>query len=463
MKSVARKLMAGVSLLFLSLILLIYWGNLFFLDDYYQFRTKGQFEEESRYLTEVFKDNEGNFQGLLQNRSPETGMKYIVSDRGGLIHYNSIPEFRTGGKLRLPRDLSDRVDSVKEDEFYGIIERENSGKKEILLISPLSHNRILLITTPLEHLKTNARIANQFLLIIGSMVFLISLIITWYFTRTVVRPVKELTRFSERIEHLDFSQPYENERDDEIGRLGTSLNRTADTLEKTIGDLKEKMVLQKRFLASISHELKSPVALIRGYSEALELRGAEKEEREEYIGIITAESDRLNLLINDLLQLERMEQVDFSLVKEEFDLAETIQGIVKKHELLLEKHRLSLEWNPPEKIFVQGDVKRLTQAVDNLLNNAIKHCPDQGSIKIDLAREEDRVSLNLFNEGEPIPEPHLDHLFEPFYSAHEDRERGKTGSGLGLSIVQRIVEKHGGSCLIENATGGVRVSLVLPY
>lgn len=464
MNSIGTRLMIGVSLLFLLLILLIYCANLFFLDDYYLLQTKGQFEEESRYLLLHYGDRQTNFLNILRNRSSETGLKYMVSDKEKIIIFHSAPEFRTEVKIRLSKQMIDITNRRNTNQFYGIVQRENSKTKDIVLAENLSRNEVLFITLPLENLKTNARIANQFLLIIGTFVFLLSLLITRFFARTVVKPVEELTLLSSRIENLDFSQRYRGKRDDEIGRLGMSLNKTSGKLEKTIGELKEEMVLQKRFLASISHELKSPVALIRGYSEAMNLPGMESQSNSrEFTDIIISESDRLNLLINDLLQLVQMDSVTFSLSKRDFNLVETIEGIIRKNDLPIKKHHYTLEWNHPETVFLMGDEKRLTQAVDNLLSNAVKHCPEDGRITINLVDREDGLHLEIINDGDAIPEEHREHLFEPFYSAHSGREREKTGSGLGLSIVRSIIEKHSGSCDIENTEKGVRVSFFIPH
>jgi signal transduction histidine kinase len=463
MKSITGKLMSSVTLLILLFISLIYGANLFFLDDYFLLKTKASFEKEYYELMEAYGSGSIDFLALIRTRTGETGMKFTVSDSDRNILYISTPEFRTGNRYRLPREKAESIGRIGDTYFYGIIERDQSGKKEILLSGFISRDAILFITLPLEHLKTNVSISNQFILIIGSLVFIFFLIVTWLFSRSTVKPVKELIDLSGRIAMLDFSRPYSGNRGDEIDELGLSLNSTALQLEQTIENLKNEMTLQKRFLASVSHELKSPIGLIRGYSEALNMICTEEDgDIKNYSGIILSESDRMTGLINDLLLLLKMNSTSFVLEKSEFDLVKTVKSVIKKYDIKMKMISDRIDLVCPVSLPVFADESRLVQAIENILNNALMYGEEHSTISVEISAQSGMVSIRITNLGHNIPEDQLPHLFDPFYSADMAGSRDGTGTGLGLSIVKSIIDNHNGNCMIENTDKGVSVLMRIP-
>jgi two-component system, OmpR family, sensor histidine kinase VanS len=462
MRSLSAKWMLTVVVLIALMISLILAANIFFLEDYYVYKTKSVFQTEYEILSEQYKPQNRDFLDIIRERSAETGLKYLVSDRNYAIVMSSVPEFRQEDLQKLSRDKREILDNLKSEIFYGSVSRETSSKSDVMFVSRLKRDTFLFVIKPMEQLKDNATIANDFLIFMGVITLFLSVFLTYLVAQKAVKPIVEITGISRRIAALDFSQKYQGKSKDEIGILGDSINHISGELDKTINNLKKEMELQKRFLASVSHEFKTPVGLIRGYSESLNLDMAQsEEERKEFSEIIISEADRLNDLVSDLLLLIRIDSTSFHLSKSDFDLSETIRSIKEKYEKISNNKKYALKLSIPETFTYHGDEKRITQVLENLLNNAIRHCVTESEIIISLIKEEERILLSIYNDGSPIPDGQLHHIFDPFYSIHDSRSRDKSGTGLGLSIIKSIVEKHGGTCSLINQNKGVCAQLTL--
>jgi len=463
MRSLSAKWMLTVVLLISLMISLILAANIFFLEDYYVYKTKSVFQNEFEILSDLYNPHNRDFLNIIRERSAETGLKYLVSKPNFTIIMSSIPEFRKEGQQKLSKDKREILDKLGNETYYGSVKRENSSKSDVLLVSPLNRDTFLFIVKPMEQLKDNAAIANDFLLFMGTITLLLSVFLTYLVAQKAVKPIVEITGISRKIAVLDFSQKYTGQSKDEIGILGDSINHISEELDKTINHLNKEMELQKRFLASVSHEFKTPVGLIRGYSESLNLDMAQsEEERKEFSEIIISEADRLNDLVSDLLLLIRMDSTSFHLSKCDFDLSETIRSIKRKYEQIQNIKKIHFKLTIPENHIFHGDEKRITQVIENLLNNAIRHCISESEIILSLIIEKEQILLSIYNKGPFIPDEQLHHIFDPFYSIHDSRSRDKSGTGLGLSIVKSIVEKHGGTCSIINENNGVCAELILP-
>jgi signal transduction histidine kinase len=442
------------------MISLILTANIFFLEDYYIYKTESIFQKEYELLLQEFNIQNRDFLDLIRERSAETGLKYIISKSDSKIILSSVPDFRRDTEQRLSKENQEILFKLRNRKYYGSVSRGNSTKTDLVLVSNLKSDLYLFIIKPMEQLKDNAAIANDFLIIMGLFTLFLSVFAAYFIAGQAVKPILQITDISRRISGLDFSRKYEGKSKDEIGVLGESINQISQELDKTIKNLKNEMELQKRFLASVSHEFKTPVALIRGFSESLNLKMAQSEEEiQEISGIIMNESDRLNDLISDLLLLIRVDSTSFNLNISKFDLSETLRTITGKYEQLSNSRKCEFQLSIPEELSIQGDEKRIAQVIENLLNNAIRHSIEKGIIRINITGEEHHTILTIFNEGPLIPEEHLNHLFDPFYTIQDSRSRDTSGSGLGLSIVKSIMEKHGGTCSITNEHNGVSVHL----
>lgn len=269
---------------------------------------------------------------------------------------------------------------------------------------------------------------------------------------------------------LDFSARYEGASQDEIGVLGNSMNKMSENLEQAIGELKtannelqsdienktKLAVRQQEFVANVSHELKTPIALIQGYAEGLQEGLAEDPAtRDEYCGVIVDEAKRMNTMVRSLMTLSAIEQgkdlPDFAL----FDLSEVVQGIVTKSDILIRQQNAKVEVDVPEGTMVWADEFKIEEVITNYLNNALHHLKEPNAISIYTETLPERVTLHVQNSGNPIPEEDLDRIWDKFFKVDKAHTRSYGGSGLGLSIVKAIADAHHQQCGVRNTRTGV--------
>jgi len=474
MKSIVVKwtLMVVVLLmLFLSSVIMV---NTFYLDEYYVYKTKGLLESEFETLKEL------NYKGkelydYLNRQNSDTGYKYFVFNDIYDVEYVSSPEFEVGRRETLPQAEKDLIEHNKSmiddgDIYYDVVGPNKEGKSQIQFIGRIDLKTYLLITQPIEQVQKNAEIANEFLLYIGLLFLVLSVCLSFLLSKKMVKPIINITEVTKKIAQLEFTERYEGNSKDEIGKLGQNINNISEKLNDTILDLREsnnqlekEMTLQKRFIASVSHEFKTPVGLIRGYAETLN-KGIidDIDEQNEVTEIIISESDRLSILVNDIVMLMHMDSGTFKMRKVPLDLIEIIEETVNRFKIQINKASVHLEIEKDETIEFIGDKMRLMQVLDNLIANALIHIHPNSSLRILAKAFETCIRIEVENEGDHIPNEHLIRLFEPLYRVENSRSREKGGSGLGLSIVKAIVTNHNGCCGVENTVKGVMFWVELP-
>ena len=327
-----------------------------------------------------------------------------------------------------------------------------------------------LLSLPVARLAESAAISNRFLLLIGSGTMLLGALLFYLLTRRITDPIMRLNGLSQKMAGLDFSERFEERSGDEIETLGENLNHLSETLETTINDLKKANLaleqdvrekerenqLRKEFLASISHELKTPIALIQGYAEGLRDGMCEDEEtRTRYSDTIMEEAERMNRLVRQLLSLNELESGKMVADISSFDLAELIRSMSDSYRLQNDDKKVRWELDLPEKLPVASDELLVEQILQNYLSNACHHVKENGLIRVSAGPEGQGAWIEVFNEGDLIPEEALELVWEKFYKVDKARTRSYGGSGIGLSVVKAIVELLGGSCSVENRENGV--------
>ena len=331
---------------------------------------------------------------------------------------------------------------------------------------------------PMESIKTSAKISNEFILYTITTAILVGILMIWWLSRRITRPIRELTVLSERMADLDFDAKYTGGGLDEIGQLGDHFNRMSETLEKTISELKtannelqknldEKTRIddmRREFLSNVSHELKTPLALIQGYAEGLQDCVADDpESRDYYLEVIVDEAEKMNTLVRKLLTLNQLEFGADTVEMVRFDLGELIEGKVTSTKILADQKGASLTYEGPRSIQAWGDEFKVEEVLTNYLSNAINHVTDMESgeserrivVRAEQITETGKIRISVFNTGSHIPEEDLDQVWDKFFKVDKARTREYGGSGVGLSIVKAIMESFHQSYGVKNAEDGV--------
>ncbi len=328
-----------------------------------------------------------------------------------------------------------------------------------------------IMSMPVASIRESAALSNRFLAYIGMVVLAIGSTVIFFTTKRITMPILMLTHLAERMSNLDFDAHYTGNETDEIGVLGHSMNALSDRLRDTIGELKtanlqlqrdieEKIQIdemRKEFVANVSHELKTPIALIQGYAEGLtEGMAEDPESRDYYCEVIMDEANKMNKMVKQLLTLSALESGNDAPVMERFDLTELIRGVVTSAQILISQKAVSVEFQRDAPCYVWADEFKIEEVVTNYLNNAINHAAGERRIVITLQENGGEVCVSVFNTGNHIPEEDLPNLWTKFYKVDKARTRAYGGSGIGLSIVKAIMDSHQKQCGVENVDGGVR-------
>jgi signal transduction histidine kinase len=310
-----------------------------------------------------------------------------------------------------------------------------------------------------DRARTTARTA----LIVGGIglgiAVLLILLGAMYVNRAVAQPVRSAAEAATRIAGGDFSDRLRTDGPGEVGRLERTFNTMAASLERTLADLEERnrtLVESERtkseLVSNVSHELRTPLASVLGFSSLMLDRDLPPEEMRRYLEVIRAEARRLAELLNDLLDLQRIEQGSLELRLDEVDLNDLLAAQITLYSAQSEDHELRLD-PADDQLVVYGDRDRLAQVIGNLLSNAIKYSPEGGAVEVSASLVGDEAWIWVRDEGLGIPTEHQQRIFTKFFRGDMGRERGISGTGLGLVLAQQIAEAHGGQIGFESAEG----------
>ncbi len=329
---------------------------------------------------------------------------------------------------------------------------------------------IFIMSTPLASIRESVELSNQFLAYVGIAAMILSSLIMYGATKRVTSPILKLADISERMSNLDFDAKYEGHAQDEIGVLGNSMNALSDRLKETISELKSANIklqkdieekiqiddMRKEFIANVSHELKTPIALIQGYAEGLtEGMAEDKDSRDYYCEVIMDEAGKMNKMVRQLLTLTALEFGNDQAVKERFDLMEVIQGVLTSASILIQQKNAHIQFPVYGPIYVWADEFKIEEVITNYLSNALNHLGGDNIIRIMVEELGDIVRVTVRNTGEQIPEEELSNLWTKFYKVDKARTREYGGSGIGLSIVKAIMDSHHRECGVRNVEDGV--------
>lgn len=327
-----------------------------------------------------------------------------------------------------------------------------------------------LIRSPLESIQESASISNRFLLGMGCVAILVCGIFVWYFSKRLTNPIRELADLSNRMADLDFDAKYTSGGVNEIGELGANFNRMSEKLKSTISELKsannqlqedierkEKLEqMRNDFMGNVSHELKTPIALIQGYAEGLkEGVTCDKESMEFYCDVIMDEADKMNRMVKNLLTLNQLEFGADEIEFERFDLTEVIRGVLQSMDILAQQQEAKVIFHQTEKVYVWADEFKVEQVIRNYVSNAFHHLDGECVVEVKMTLEEDKVKVTVFNTGTPIPEEDLPHIWDKFYKVDKAHTREYGGNGIGLSIVKAIMKSLHQQYGVNNYDNGV--------
>ena len=311
--------------------------------------------------------------------------------------------------------------------------------------------------------------------IILLLVLAIALVISWLYSRMITKPILEISRISEKMSDLQLDWTVDEQRTDELGTLEKSLNRLSRNLSTALSDLqnanrkleadiehkKELEQARTNFFSAVSHELKTPVTIIKGQLEGMLLGIGAYKDREKYLTRSLEIANTLETMVQEILTISRLETAGPDFKKDCLDCVQIIKSYLSETEDLIAGKDLQIDLNAPPSALIAGNKLLMEKVFSNLIGNAIKYSLPGASIHISIHTEHEQVEFAVENTGTHIPEDSIPKLFDAFYRVEQSRSRKTGGSGLGLYIVQEILHHHGSECMVCNTQAGVKFSFTI--
>lgn len=455
--------------------------NMGFLEQYYfSYKTKDLLDTykdvDQALQKDTFQDDDVQKKILYQVEKMNVDL--IIIDSRGENAFSTISD----KDPRLLQMLTDFQSIVENDTVPGYVMQQTDdyilyrtsdwqGSTEYLkMYGYFSDSSFFMMQSPLESMRESAALANRFLIYLGVVGIIFGGALVWFFSRKITKPIMELADLSKEMANLNFDARYTRGGSDEIGILGENFNKMSAQLEKTVSELKsannelkkdieqkEKMEdMRNEFLGNVSHELKTPIALIQGYAEGLkEGVNDDAESREFYCDVIMDEAGKMNQMVKNLLTLNQLEFGSDEVVFERFDIVRLVRGVVASCDILIQQAEAKVNFVSDDLIYVWADEFKTEQVVRNYLTNAIHHVENEKRIEVKIQKDNGKVRVSVFNSGKPIPKEDLPKLWDKFYKVDKAHTREYGGNGIGLSIVKAIMESFHQQYGVKNFDNGV--------
>ena len=350
---------------------------------------------------------------------------------------------------------------------------ERLGDYYLEIWGTLDNGYSIILRTPIQGIKDNVNISTTLIKYVGGAILVVGIISAFVVSTYITRPIKQLSDIAERMSEMDFDARYEGSDKGEIGLLGKSMNNMSEKLEHNIAELKkanlelkkdidkkEKLeIMRTDFLSNVSHELKTPIALIQGYAEGLkEGITDDPESMEFYCDVIMDEANKMNIMVKRLLTLNQIEFGNDEPDMERFNINELIASVVDANAIRAGQKNMSIVFdNRNEQNFVWADEYKTEEVLTNYISNALNHCDGKQAIEVRTSKSEDgaTITVTVYNSGRNIAEEDLERIWEKFYKTDKARTREYGGNGIGLSIVKAIMESMGQEYGVRNVSDGV--------
>lgn len=482
LKSVRVKLFMTLSLVILLIIIFLILVNNFVLGRFYLYSKRQTLKSVYRTVNDYYNnDKSENFEEKLEQIAIQNNFDILIRNNENVNIYTSNKDFySTFGQMN---EMTSRFnigvgELIEQSDNFVIkkIKDSKNGITYILLSSTLDNGYLLYIRIPISSIQESVKISNNFLYLMAGFAILIAAVIVSYVSRKFTDPILELNDIAKKMSNLDFSNKYRiKDVDDEINNLGRSINVMSDKLERTINQLRNSNIelekdieekskideMRKSFISDVSHELKTPIALIQGYSEGLlENVNTDEESRKFYAEVILDETNKMDKLVKQLLELMKLEYGKRQFNDKKFNIVEVEKEVVRKSKVMLEEKKVKIEFNLSEEINVFADDFYIEQVISNYITNAIKHVKEIDGKKVisivnEVNIEKNKVRVKIFNTGENIAEEHINRIWNRFYKVDESRNRTDGGTGIGLSFVKAIMNNYGNRYGVTNKEDGV--------
>ncbi len=354
---------------------------------------------------------------------------------GNQYYYNNkISSCLLGRNKIIDKELVKFKQSGEETAFEKILNPINNSVSLLYCIK--KGNGYIFLFTSLEDIGTTTSLIKNQLIYVTLLAILFSIIIALFLSRRIAKPISDMTKKAEKLAEGNYNVQFTTTGIKEIDELANTLNYLEQEVSKTDE-------YRRDLMANVSHDLKTPLTMIKAYAEMIrDITLNNKEKTKENLNVIIDETDRLNILVNDILELSKLQNNQDNLNIEKFDIVELINDILKRYQIIKETENYKLILESPASIMVKADKKRISQVIYNLINNAINYTGDDLTVTIKITENTKECKIEIIDTGKGIDEKDLSNIWNRYYKKEKNHKRNVVGTGLGLSIVKNILEQH---------------------
>lgn len=483
-KSVRLKLFFTLCITITLIIVLLVLVNNVVLEKFYLYNKTKTIKHIYEEINESYntKTSYDKLRENLKMLSLKNNLDIIIkTDNNTVILAINNYKFEENTEIEFLYNIKQKGISIKtlyneKDININLIKEKDTSVNYMVVSAYLDNGYELYMITPIADLQESARISNNVLIAIGGAVLIISGIIASFVSRKFTAPILELNTIAQKMSNLDFSQKYQvNDTEDEINNLGKSINVMSDRLENTIKqltvnntelekDIEQKSKIdemRKQFISDVSHELKTPIALIQGYAEGLvENVNVDDESRKFYADVILDEANKMDRLVKQLLELMKLEYGKREFNNESFNIVELINEVIRKCNVMLEENNVKVYFNCESAIMANADAFYVEQIITNYLTNAIKYskeinCERKIEVNVMVDDKRNKIRVSVFNTGDNIEDSDLQRIWGRFYKIDSSRNREKGGTGIGLAFVKAIMNNYKNDYGAVNKENGI--------
>lgn len=480
-KSVRFKLFFIMCVVILIIVLFLILINSIVLENFYIYSKTATIKQVYQKVNNYYASENPNInlETELKKIAYKNNFDILIKTDTNLIIFTSDKEFLSSTYIlkdinEITRENINTQNDKKNNLNIKITTDETNNINYMFLTGILDNGYVLYIRMPISPIKESVKISNTLLLMIGGVTLAVAGVVASFISKKFTNPILQLDDIANKMAKLDFSQKYRvTDTEDEINELGRSINTMSDKLETTIKQLQKSNIelekdieekskiddMRKQFISDVSHELKTPIALIQGYAEGLiENVSTDEESRRFYAEVILDETNKMDRLVKQLLELMKLEYGKKEFNNEKFDINELINEVIRKCEVMLQKNNIQVEFESKKPIYVWADEFYIEQVVTNYFTNAIKHTEEIGNnkkIKITVKQLNDKMRITVFNTGKTIPEEDLTRIWGRFYKVDSSRNRQDGGTGIGLALVKAIMNNYQNEYGVNNKKDGV--------
>ncbi len=361
-------------------------------------------------------------------------LEYV--DNWGNKYYfnNKTTSCLLGKNKNIDKELVKIKQSQEEIYFEKILNPLNNSTS--LLYGIKKNNGYVFLFTSLEDIGTTTSLIKSQLIYLTLLTILLSIVIAMFLSRRIAKPISDMTKKATKLADGNYNLVFKNTGINELDELANSLNYLEQEVSKTD-------TYRRDLMANVSHDLKTPLTMIKAYAEMIkDITIDDKEKTIKNLDVIIEETERLNILVNDILELSKLQNNQDNLDIEEFDIVLLIKDILRRYEIIKETENYNLILESPESIIVKADKKRISQVIYNLINNAVNYTGDDLKVIVRLTEESKDCLVEIIDTGKGIDEEDLQNIWTRYYKQEKNHKRNVIGTGLGLSIVKNILEQH---------------------